>query len=33
MYSSSKGVEEDERVYWEGADWWRGPHHHHHHVR
>ncbi|XP_050350149.1 zinc finger RNA-binding protein isoform X2 [Nymphalis io] len=26
------GIEEDERVYWEGADWWRGPHHHHHHA-
>ncbi|CAH0718074.1 unnamed protein product, partial [Brenthis ino] len=23
--------EEEERAYWEGADWWRGPHHHHHH--
>ncbi|XP_069360439.1 zinc finger RNA-binding protein isoform X7 [Maniola hyperantus] len=23
--------EDDERAYWEGADWWRGPHHHHHH--
>ncbi|XP_032514500.1 zinc finger RNA-binding protein isoform X2 [Danaus plexippus] len=25
------GGDEDERLYWEGADWWRTPHHHHHH--
>ncbi|CAG9565850.1 unnamed protein product [Danaus chrysippus] len=25
------GADEDERLYWEGADWWRTPHHHHHH--
>ncbi|XP_030028321.1 zinc finger RNA-binding protein isoform X3 [Manduca sexta] len=27
------GMEEDERMYWEGGmePWWRGPHHHHHH--
>ncbi|XP_039758213.1 zinc finger RNA-binding protein isoform X3 [Pararge aegeria] len=24
--------EEDERAYWEGADWWRGGPHHHHHA-
>lgn len=28
-----QGIEEDERMYWEGGiePWWRGPHHHHHH--